>query len=167
MLCLLPEIQRKKGWWDDRLGVCCRGILAFRWTLSWPLHIKSVWPDDSLWISNLVLGNHSLCSKVGRMESSDVDLSKREKQVFVELAIPLVTWAARPHTHHFRHEVIIWQGQKEVSYPSSAALNCRIWFPCSEILGVVRSRTPGLWPTTRASAGESLLLQGASWVAVS
>lgn len=44
----------------------------------------------------MVLGNHSLCSKGGKMESSDVDPDKgKSRSFFMELAILLVTWAAR------------------------------------------------------------------------
>lgn len=162
--------SKEKGLVKWQTRVCHRRIFVFRQTLSWPVHVKSVWHNDCLWISNLVVGNHSFCSKAGRMDSSDVDLSKgKSRSCVMELAIPLVTWAARLDTQVSCLQTWINHLTRPEgnSYPSSAALNCRIWFTCCEILDVIGGRTPGLWPTTWASAGESLLLQSASWVMVS
>lgn len=140
-----------------RTVTCCRGILVFRWALLWPVHIKSVWHNDCLWISNLVLGNYSLYSKVGKMETSAVDPGKGKKVLLHGPGNPTCDLGSKS-----RYKQVsclqVWINHltrpEGKSYPSSAALNCRIWFPC-------------LWPTSWASAGESLLLQGAPEVTVS
>ena len=120
MPCLLPEIQRKKDWWSDRLGSVVGEFLSSGEPFL-GLFVSNQFGTTTVWISNLVLGNHFLCNKVGRMESSDVDLGKgKSRSFFMELAIPLVTWAARLDINRspaFRHELITWQGQKEIPTP--------------------------------------------------
>lgn len=114
--------SKEKGLVKWQSGVGHRGkILVFRQTLSWSVHVKSVLHNGCLCISNLVLENHSLCSKVDRMETLDVDLGKgKSRSFFMELTIPLVTWAARLDINRspaFRHELVTWKGQEEIPSP--------------------------------------------------